>query len=134
MEERNLSPSEEQLIQRAKEAKKQAYAPYSKFHVGAALTTEDGQIFSGCNVENASYGMTICAERTAIFTAVCHGSRRFDKIVIVSDAEAPVMPCGACRTVLFEFSPDMEVVAVGSSGKIERMKLSKIYPKGFQLT
>ena len=128
-----MSPSEEELIRKAREAQKHAYAPYSQFHVGAAILTEDGQIFSGCNVENSSYGLTICAERTAVFTAVCEGSQRFSKIVIVSDDEAPVMPCGACRSVLFEFSPDMEIIAVGSAGKVDRIQLSSLYPKGFSL-
>ncbi len=125
--------SDDQLIKRARDAQKQAYVPYSRFHVGAVLLTEDDQIFSGCNVENATFGATICAERTAVFSAVCHGARRFTKIVIVSDDEDPVMPCGTCRSVLFEFSPDMEIIAVGSSGKVEKIQLSQLYPKGFRL-
>jgi cytidine deaminase len=128
-----MPPSDEQLIQRARDAQKHAYAPYSRFTVGAALLAEDGRIFSGCNVENSTFGATICAERTAVFTAVCHGARQFMKIAIVSDDDEPVMPCGSCRTVLFEFSPDIEIIAVGSSGRMEKIQLSQLYPKGFRL-
>jgi len=132
-EELIMSPSEDQLIQHARDAQKQAYAPYSQFAVGAALLTEDGRIFSGCNVENSTFGATICAERTAVFTAVCNGARRFMKIAIVSDDEIPVMPCGICRSVLFEFSPDIEIISVGLSGAVEKIRLSQLYPKGFRL-
>jgi cytidine deaminase len=129
-----MPTSDDQLIKRAREAKKQAYAPYSEFKVGAALLTADDQVFTGCNVENSTFGATICAERTAVFTAVCHGVRDFSKIVIVTDDEEPAWPCGICRSVLFEFAPDLEVIAVGIAGKIERMRLSQLYPKGFRFT
>lgn len=128
-----MQPRDEQLIKCAREAQKQAYAPYSRFAVGAALLTKDGRIFSGCNVENSTYGATICAERVAVFTAVCHGARLFEKIVIVSDDVDPVMPCGTCRNVLFEFSPEIEIIAVGSSGRKDKIRLTKLYPKGFRL-
>jgi len=84
-------------------------------------------------VENSTYGATNCAERTAVFTAVCDGARSFQKIVVVTDSEDPVMPCGICRNVLFEFSPNMEIIAVGASGKTERIQLSALLPKGFRL-
>jgi cytidine deaminase len=129
-----MSLSDNQLIQRAKDAQTHAYAPYSKFRVGAAILSEDDRVFTGCNVENSTFGATICAERTAVFTAVCQGVRRFTKIVIVSDSDEPVMPCGICRSVLYEFSPDMEVIAVGSTGKVETANLSQLYPKAFHLT
>ncbi len=129
-----MLPSDDQLIKRAREAQKHAYAPYSEFNVGAALLTDDGQVFTGCNVENSTFGATICAERTAVFTAVCHGVRRFSKIAIVTDSEEPAWPCGICRSVLFEFTPDLEVITAGTSGKIERMRLSQLYPKGFRFT
>ena len=125
--------SDEELIQKARVAQSHAYAPYSQFAVGAALLTEDGQVFTGCNVENATFGATVCAERTAVFSAVCHGARRFVKIAIVTDSKEPVMPCGICRSVLFEFAPNLEVIAVGSSGQVEKISLSQLYPKGFRL-
>ena len=128
-----MSPNDEELISRAHQAQKNAYAPFSLFKVGAALLTENGQIYSGCNVENSTYGATNCAERTAAFTAVCDGARNFQKIVVVTDSEEPLMPCGICRNVLFEFSPNMEIIAVGASGKTERAQLSTLLPKGFRL-
>ena len=129
-----MSLSDDQLIKRAREVQVHAYAPYSQFKVGAALLTAEGQVFTGCNVENSTFGATICAERTAVFTAVCHGVRHFSKIVIVTDNKEPAWPCGICRSVLYEFAPDLEVVAVGSSGKVERMHLSQLYPKGFRFS
>ncbi len=128
-----MSLNDEELIMRARHAQKNAYAPFSQFKVGAALLTDNGQIYSGCNVENSTYGATNCAERTAVFTAVCDGARNFQKIVVVTDNEDPVMPCGICRNVLFEFSPNMEIIAVGASGKTERIQLSALFPKGFRL-
>ncbi len=128
-----MPPNDEELITRARNAQKNAYAPFSQFKVGAALLTKNGQIYSGCNVENSTYGATNCAERTAVFTAVCNGARSFQKIVVVTDSEDPVMPCGICRNVLYEFSPNMEIIAVGASGKTERLQLSALFPKGFRL-
>ncbi|MDO8123372.1 MAG: cytidine deaminase [Candidatus Hermodarchaeota archaeon] len=128
-----MPPNDEELITRARNAQKNAYAPFSQFKVGAALLTDNGKIYSGCNVENSTYGATNCAERTAIFTAVCDGARNFQKIVVVTDREDPVMPCGICRNVLFEFSPKMEIIAVGASGNTERIQLSALFPKGFRL-
>ncbi len=124
--------SDEELINRARRAMKNAYAPYSKFRVGAALLTDDGQIYTGCNVENSSYGAANCAERTAVFTAVCHGARKFQKIAIIADSDEPVKPCGICRQVLFEFSPKMEIITVGASGTIERATLATLLPQGFR--
>ncbi len=127
-----MPPNDEELITRARQAQQNAYAPFSHFKVGAALLTDKGQIYSGCNVENSTYGATNCAERSAVFTAVCSGARSFQKIVVVTDSEEPAMPCGICRNVLFEFSPNMEIVAVGASGKTERIQLSALFPKGFR--
>lgn len=108
---------------------KRAYAPYSKFHVGAALVTNDGQIFEGCNVENISFGLTICAERNAVFAAVAAGCREFRKIVIVADTSEPASPCGACRQVLAEFNPDMEVVLGTFNGQTLNYQLSELLPR-----
>jgi cytidine deaminase len=99
----------------ARAAQAQAYAPYSHFRVGAALEGEDGRVFAGCNVENASYGLTICAERAAVASAVTQGTRRFRRIVIVSDIDPPAAPCGACRQVLSEFGADLPVEGIGRS-------------------
>lgn len=127
------SPSDEDLIQQARAVQQKAYAPYSQFKVGAALLTADGNVYTGCNVENASFGATNCAERTAVFSAVCDGSRQFLKIVVVTESDEPVMPCGICRSVLFEFAPDLEIIAVSATGKVHRSKLHELYPEGFQL-
>jgi cytidine deaminase len=114
-----LSPLQTRLLDAAFEARKRAYAPYSKFLVGAALLTEDGTIVQGCNVENASYGATNCAERTAIFSAVAAGHRKFSAIAIVGDLDTPITPCGICRQVLSEFGKD--TVVIGSNLKRETM-------------
>ena len=103
-----------ELVQRAAKAAKAAYAPYSNFHVGAALLTADGDIFTGCNVENASYGLTNCAERTAIFSAVAAGHRKFAAIAIVADGDQPPYPCGACRQVIAEFCDPETPVLIAS--------------------
>jgi cytidine deaminase len=98
------------LVEAARAARERAWAPYSTFKVGAALETADGTIVTGCNIENASYGLTICAERVAMFKALSDGHRHFVRIVVVADTEAPTFPCGACRQVLWEFAQALEVV------------------------
>jgi cytidine deaminase len=115
----------------AQAAASAAYAPYSKFHVGAALLDSDGRIWSGCNVENASYGLSICAERNAVFSAVAHGSRRFSALVVVSSARTPVTPCGACRQVLHEFAPSFEVRCYGRAGDELITSTAALLPHAF---
>ena len=124
-----MQSTEHQYIRQAVEAAAQAYAPYSGFHVGAVLVAADGRVFFGCNVENISYGLTICAERNAVFGAVAAGCREFVKIVIATDTAEPTSPCGACRQVLAEFNPDLEVVLANFHGKVERFHLSELLPR-----
>lgn len=119
------------LIEAAKAAADRAYAPYSRFQVGAALLGRDGRIYSGCNVENASYGLTICAERNAVWSAVAQGCKSFSAIAIFTFAEAPTPPCGACRQVLNEFSPDLEILIANPAGLASRHTLSQLLPLAF---
>ena len=124
-----MQNTEQQLVAQAIEVAGRAYAPYSKFLVGAVLVGRDGRIFAGCNVENISFGLTICAERNAVFAAVAAGCREFEKIVIVADTEVPASPCGACRQVLAEFNPDLEVVLANFRGLSETFRLSELLPR-----
>ena len=118
------------LISAARGAQARAYAPYSKFRVGAALESADGTVFLGCNVENASYGLTICAERAAVFAAVSAGVTRFRRAVVVSDVDPPAAPCGACRQVLAEFGLDLPIDGIGSRTSV-RWRLSDLLPAAF---
>jgi len=122
--------SEGELIELALEAKRNAYSPYSGFRVGAALLCADGRVFTGCNVENSSYSVTTCAERVALFSAVAQGARKFSAIAVVTDSEQPVFPCGACRQALAEFSPNMNVIAVGPKG-VQTVVLEQLLPYAF---
>jgi cytidine deaminase len=118
------------LLAAARRVQGQAYAPYSNFLVGAALETPDGKVFVGCNVENASFGLTICAERAAIFAAVSAGAREFRRAVVVSNVDPPAAPCGACRQVLAEFGLNLSIEAVGSARTV-RWQLSELLPAAF---
>ncbi|MBI3585124.1 MAG: cytidine deaminase [Nitrospinae bacterium] len=124
----------DKLIAEAKMAREKAYAPYSNFKVGAAVLTTDGKIFTGCNVENSSYGLTICAERAAIFNAVSSGYKKFTKIAVVTDSEPSASPCGACRQVMFEFGDDIEVIMANLKGDIKIMKINELLKDGFRLS
>lgn len=116
------------LLAYANKAKANAYAPYSGFRVGAALLTVDGSIFTGCNVENSSYSLTICAERNAVFKAVCEGHARFKAIAISTDRNEFVPPCGACRQVLSEFCPDLKVILANAAGETRTVALARLLP------
>jgi cytidine deaminase len=118
------------LLDAARAVQLQAYAPYSGFRVGAALEGADGRVFIGCNVENASYGLTICAEQSALVSAVAAGVRQFRRIVVVSDSDPPASPCGACRQMLAEFGLGLQVDAVGP-GRTQRWTLAELLPDAF---
>ncbi|AXI29805.1 MULTISPECIES: cytidine deaminase [Priestia] len=121
-----------QLIDEAIAASKQAHVPYSQFHVGAALLTTDGKIYRGCNIENASYGLTNCAERTAIFKAVSEGDKQFSAIAVVGDTDGPISPCGACRQVLAEFCDDhTQIILANLKGDFVITNINEILPGYF---
>ena len=122
------------LIEAALNVRLNAHAPFSKFLVGAALEDSAGQVHTGCNVENATYGLTICAERNAVFKAVSEGSRKFTRIAIVADVSRLAPPCGACRQILWEFCGDIEMTLANLSGKTETLRLSSIFPRAFDAT
>ena len=129
-----MKPDDELVIQMraaAKAAMEKAYSPYSKFQVGAAVLTTGDEIFAGCNVENVSYGLTMCAERNAIFQAVAKGHRRVKAVVIVTDDEKLTPPCGACRQVINEFGPKAEIFIFGSGKKRKKTSLPKLLPHAF---
>lgn len=120
------------LVAAAREAQGRAYVPYSQFRVGAALLAADGRVFVGANVENAAYSPTICAERVALPQAVVTGVRDFTAIAVVGDGEGPCTPCGVCRQALYEFAPDLVVLAAGTSGQTARYVLARdLLPHGF---
>lgn len=119
------------LIEPARKARENAYAPFSKFKVGAAVMDSAGRIHTGCNVENATYGLTLCAERVAIFKAVSEGARGFTRVAVVADTERLTPPCGACRQILWEFCGDVEIVLANLTGKIEILRLGALFPRPF---
>lgn len=121
------------LIAQASEARKNSYSPYSKFAVGAALECDDGTVITGTNVENASYGLSICAERTALVKAISQGKRKFKRLAVVADYPEPPPPCGMCRQMLIEFAPDLELILANTKGKTESVRLATLLPKAFRL-
>lgn len=124
----------EALLRAALEARNHAHAVFSDFKVGAALEDASGTIHTGCNIENASYGLTMCAERVAIFKAMSEGSRRFRRIAVAADTEVLTPPCGSCRQILWEFCGDIEVVLVNLDGKTESFRMKDLFPRPFDAT
>lgn len=127
----NTKPEHLELSRAAETAMERAYAPYSGYHVGAALRTLDGKVYSGCNIENSSFGATVCAERVAAFKAVSEGEGGFAAIAVVSRDDPRILPCGICRQVLWELAGDIDVV-VGRASSVEVLKLSSLYPDPFK--
>ncbi|HEX2036002.1 MAG TPA: cytidine deaminase [Chloroflexota bacterium] len=125
-----MTPDQQSLVAAATAARERAYAPYSRFRVGAAVRA-GGQIYAGCNVENASYGLSICAERAAVFAAVAAGQTHIEAVAVVTDTPEPTMPCGACRQVLREFGPRLEVIAATVGGATILTNLSDLLPASF---
>jgi cytidine deaminase len=119
------------LVDAARAARRFAVAPYSNFAVGAALETTDGVVVTGCNVENATYGLTVCAERIALFKALSEGHRRFRRVVVVAGTDSPTPPCGACRQLLWEFCGDVEVVLANETVVAARHRLAALFPHPF---
>jgi cytidine deaminase len=119
------------LIQAAGEVRERAHAPFSSFKVGAAVEDDQGRFFTGCNIENASFGLTLCAERLAVFKAISEGARRFRRIAVVADTETLTPPCGACRQILWEFCGNAELILANLAGKVESMELEQIFPRPF---
>ncbi len=123
---------DKELLEAALAARERAYAPYSKFLVGAAVRAESGKIYTGCNIENASYGLTVCAERNALFSAVGAGERKFTALCVVGDKEGPISPCGACRQVMAEFKVPCIILA-NLKGDVKEYTLEELLPYGFTL-
>lgn len=119
------------LVDAARAARERAHAPMSHFKVGAAIEDENGRIFTGCNVENASYGLTICAERVAVFKAVSEGAGKLKRVAVVADTDTLTPPCGACRQILWEFCGDAELVLANLAGKQESLTIKEIFPRPF---
>lgn len=126
-----MEHTDKELIEAARDVRENAYAPFSDFRVGAALETDDGEIISGCNVESASYGLTVCAERVAIWKAISQGKRKIIKIAVVADTEELTPPCGVCRQIIWEFGGDIPVVFANLSGKVETVKMRDLLPRAF---
>jgi cytidine deaminase len=121
----------DQLIAAAKAVRERAHAPFSHFKVGCAIADEHGAIYTGCNIENATYGLTLCAERVAVFKAVSEGAGKLKRVAVVADTENPTPPCGACRQILWEFCGDAELILENLAGKRETLTIKQIFPRPF---
>jgi cytidine deaminase len=119
------------LTEAARAARENAHAPYSKFRVGAAIECDNGAIFTGCNIENATYGLTVCAERVAIWKALSEGVRGFKRVAVCADTDQFTPPCGACRQILWEFCGDAEIIMSNLNGKEETVRLATLFPRAF---
>ena len=126
-----MGHSEQELIDAAAEVREHAYAPFSNFRVGSAVETEDGEIYTGCNVESASYGLTVCGERVAIWKAVSEGKKKFKQIAVVVDTEELTPPCGVCRQIIWEFGGDIPVIMANLHGKSETVQMRDLLPRAF---
>lgn len=126
-----MEHTDKELIDAAREVRENAYAPFSEFKVGSALETEDGEIIVGSNVESASYGLTVCAERVAVWNAISQGKRKIKKIAVVADTEALTPPCGVCRQIIWEFGGDIPVVFANLHGKVETVQMRDLLPRAF---
>src|SRR4029078_1184631 len=123
--------NEVRLIEAAKDVRERAYAPFSNFKVGAAVETDDGEIYTGCNVESASFGLTVCAERVAIWKAVSEGKMQFNHVAVVVDTDELTPPCGVCRQIIWEFCGDVPVTLANLHGKSETVQMSELLPRAF---
>ena len=126
-----MKHSDSELIDAAKAVRENAYAPFSEFRVGAALETDDGEVITGCNVESASYGLTVCAERVAIWKAISQGKRKIKHIAVVADTEELTPPCGVCRQIIWEFGGDIPVILSNLKGKTEVVQMKELLPRAF---
>ena len=126
-----MKHSEKELINSATAVRENAYAPFSEFKVGSAIETDDGEIISGCNVESASYGLTVCAERVAIWKAISQGKRKIKRIAVVADTEDLTPPCGVCRQIIWEFGGDIPVVLANLHGETETIQMKDLLPRAF---
>jgi cytidine deaminase len=127
-------PHPDPLLEAALQVRENAHAPFSNFRVGAALEAEDGRVHTGCNVENATYGLTVCAERVAVLKAVSEGSSTFRRIAIAADTGTLTPPCGACRQILWEFCGDIEVILTNLEGKTESFRMRDLFPRPFDVS
>ena len=126
-----MKNTKDELVKAATEVRERAYAPYSNFKVGAAVRTKEGKIYTGCNVESASYGLTVCAERVAIWKAVSEGEKEFEQVAVVADTEELTPPCGVCRQIIWEFGGDIPITFANLKGRMETVKMSELLPRAF---
>ena len=126
-----MEEKDKQLVEAARAVRDNAYAPFSKFKVGSALETDDGEIIVGSNVESASYGLTVCAERVAVWNAISQGKRKIVKIAVVADTEELTPPCGVCRQIIWEFGGDIPVIFANLHGKVEMVQMKDLLPRAF---